>query len=240
MAQKSNPETEGSEATEGNTARVGHHAGFGCAIFIAAIVMFLGIVAWSFYTLRKQDDAIAEFTTLTPAELPFPDPKDGMAEFEELDSRIKTFAEACKAKTPTTLALSPDDLNRMLSLMPSLNAYRGLVRFNEIKDDGLIATSFALPMNQMRFWEGKRHLVGDGHLQLTYQPAEFRLYLILHDLTTANAEVPEGFLYNFEHWLWLTPYYDDDETKAVLLQITGLHFAENKVWLLANDAEAPE
>ena len=218
--------------------RSGHHAGFGCAIFAAAAAIFLGIVLWSLYTLKRQDDILGPLTTMEETKTAIDEGTP--ARIAELDARIKVFAADCKSGEKTTLRLVPEDLNLMLTMFRSLQPYRGLVSFREIGDGGLIAADFALPMNQMRFWKGQRYLVGDGHLKLSYEPDEFRLYLVLHDLAVRDEPVPQGFLFNFEHWLWLTPYYEDDTIRESLLQITGVRFGGNAVTLLANGAEIDE
>jgi len=214
--------------------RIGHHPGFGCLIFAGAALMFIGVAVWSFYTLSKQDSAIAKFTVSEEVKTQIAEPDPGV--LEELTARVKAFADGAMTDERTVLTLSPDDINHLLLIYPSLNDYKGIVWFREIGDDGMLAADFALPMNQMRFWKGRRYLDATGHLELSYEPAEFRMYLRIHDLAARQGgeEIPEGFIYNFEHWLWLTPYYEEDETKVILLKITELDFADGKVTIVAN------
>ena len=244
MANSENENAEGAESTQSAPSpaeapktpepRVGHHAGFGCAIFIAAGVIFLGIIAWSFYTFSKQDSEIDKFTVDEEVKTRIPEATEAqLAAFAE---KITQFSEAARNKEKAEISFTPEELNLFLLHEPDLVFYQGLVYVTSIKPDGLIGADFSLPLNRKQFWKGPRYLERRGHFELTYQKEEFRMYLLLHDLNAKGQPVPEGFIFNAEHWPWLTPYYDHDEKKKTLLQITGIAFEEGKLTIFANGA----
>ena len=221
-------------------ARIGHHAGFGCVIFLAAALIFVGLAVWSLYTLKKQDEEIATFTSNEAQKTAIFEPTE--AELESLRERIEAFAQACldKTKPEASLELDVADLNHLLVLFPELNPYLGMLAFTQISDTGRITADLALPMNQMRFWEGKRYLRGVGSFQLTFQPEEFRLYLVLDQIMVGDTSVPQGFLKNLEHWLWLTPYYEDGRSKDVLLRISSLETKDGLIRLRTHEKPKPK
>lgn len=214
---------------------VGHHAGFGCIIFVAAAAIFLGLALWSLYTLKKQDEELAPFTTAEEQTTTIPEPTE--AELATLRSKIESFAEACldKSKPETHLELGINDLNHLLVLFPDLEPYLGMLHFTAIAEEGRITADLALPLNQMRFWEGRRYLSGTGNFQLMFQAEEFRLYLMLKEFSVNGTSVPEGFLRNLEHWLWLTPYYEEGRSRDVLLRVSSLETAKGLIRLRANE-----
>ncbi len=201
---------------------------------MAAAAIFIGLAVWSLYTLKKQDEELRPFTTATEQKTRVPTPSE--ADLAALRLKIDAFAGACLDKSGPIAGLELDvsELNHLLVLFPELEPYQGMLYFTMITEKGRICADLSLPLNQMRFWKGQRYLSGSGSFRLTFQPEEFRLYLVLDELTVNGQSVPEGFLRNLEHWLWLTPYYEEGRSREVLLRVTSLETEKGLIKLKAN------
>ncbi len=179
---------------------------YGCFIMFMAGLIFLGIIAWSGWSLLSQDKAIAQFAeeqpvTLSTIELTEP-------ARAELTSRLETFAKAATSGQKASLNLTMADLNGLLLLAPDsgYGSYRDMIRFVRfIPEKNQVVGKVSLPMNHIKFWENKKR----------YLNGEAALELFLHDLgldaRVAAVDVPgkvvaEGFVSGMGAWTWLAPY----------------------------------
>jgi hypothetical protein len=178
---------------------------YGCAIMIAAVLVFGGMVGWSIYAFFAQDKTIAALTqdypiTLPPATLP-------AAAQADLEKRLAGFAAAATADQPAELKLSLPELNALLAMAPAIEAGGYAEQLRLIRTDPVLNTLSAqacLPMNR-KFWEkGKRYLIGEVTFGIYDGPAG-------PDAKVVNVKVPgktvePGLINNMGIWPWLAPY----------------------------------
>lgn len=189
---------------------------YGCAIMLMAAFIFIGIIAWSYYSLVTQDKEIAKITVAEPVKLP-PVELDAQAR-AELEKRLAAFAQEARNNQPAELALSIADLNGVISIAPDTGygRYADLVRLEKtLPDKSALTGQACLPLNHIKFWEDKkRYLIG-----------ELTFYLHVHaegvdakvvDVKIPGKEVPDGFISGMEIWTWLAPYRDHAEIGPVL------------------------
>jgi hypothetical protein len=189
---------------------------YGCFIMFMAGLIFLGIIAWSAWSLLSQDKAIAQFAADQPITLPtidFPDSKRA-----DLESRLTSFAKAATSGQKASLSLTIVDLNGLLLLAPDsgYGSYQNMIRFDRfVPDKNQVVGKVSLPMNHIKFWENKkRYLNGEASLEI-----------FLHDLgvdaRVAAVNVPgkvvaEGFVSGMGAWTWLASYQKMDIFGPVL------------------------
>ncbi len=189
---------------------------YGCAIMLMAVLTFGGIIAWSWYALVTQDKVIASLTVDDPDTLP----STTLAEAAQaaLEQRLATFAEAARNGRAAELALSLEELNALLVLAPDTGygSYAGLLHFEKTDPaNSRLVARIALPMNRIKFWEGrKRYLNGQAGF-LVHVHAEGVDAKII-DVEVPGKEVPEGFIVGLEIWTWLAPYRSLEPIGSVL------------------------
>jgi hypothetical protein len=137
---------------------------YGCAIIAMAVLVFVGILAWSLYSLIQQDRAIALFAQPQAVALPpLPSPAGDAA----LLARLKAAADAGQE---AELTLGLEDLNRLLRLVPEgdYGSYRDMLRavaFDPAK--AVVVMQASLPLNPLPLvGKGKRYLNG----RVLYKP----------------------------------------------------------------------
>ncbi len=91
-----------------------YHPGYGCAIFMIAILTFAGMVAWVIYTGKEQDRQISLFTI--EGAPPLESPKPTAEEKTALKNRLADFSKAMTAGQTAKLPLSLADLNALITL----------------------------------------------------------------------------------------------------------------------------
>ena len=189
---------------------------YGCAIMLMAVLTFGGIIAWSWYALVTQDKVIASLTVDDPDTLP----STTLAEAAQaaLEQRLAIFAEAARNGRAAELALSLEELNALLVLAPDTGygSYAGLLHFEKTDPaNSRLVARIALPMNRIKFWEGrKRYLNGQAGF-LVHVHAEGVDAKII-DVEVPGKEVPEGFIVGLEIWTWLAPYRSLEPIGSVL------------------------
>ena len=179
---------------------------FGCAILIMIVTMVVGVVTWSYYSFSTQDKAIGEFTvdnmvTLNPVKVP-------EGEVESLKILIRDFAKGVTAGKTGALELSIAEINTLLAIAPDTGYgdFTQMVAFKstDVARQTLIA-DVCLPMNKMKFWEGKRYAVGEASFKpdiVKDAGADMKLV----QLTVPGKPVNPKFNEALAGWYWLTPY----------------------------------
>ena len=199
---------------------------FGCAILIMIVTVFVGIITWSYYSFSTQDKAIGEFTVdsavpLTPVKVP-------EAEVEPLKSVMRDFAEGVTAGKTGALELSIAEINTLLAIAPD-TGYGDFTQMVAFKSTNVanqtLQADVCLPMNKMKFWEGKRYAVGEASFKpdiVKDAGADMKLV----ELTVPGKPVDPKFNEALAGWYWLTPYQK-------LESLTPVFKAINKVEVTA-------
>jgi hypothetical protein len=204
---------------------------YGCFIMFMAGLIFLGIIAWSTWSLLSQDKAIAEFAMDQPITLPSIDFPDSAR--TELANRLQAFSKAATSGQKASLSLTVVDLNGLLLLAPDsgYGSYKDMIRFDRlIPEKNQVVGKVSLPMNHIKFWENKkRYLNGEASLEL-----------FLHDLgvdaRVATVDVPgkvvaEGFVSGMGAWTWLAPYQKMEALGPVLRAVKKVTVSQTAVIL---------
>lgn len=189
---------------------------YGCAIMSLAALVFGGIIAWSAYSLITQDKAIAVFTVDEPEKMPVveitPEAK------ATLTKRFTDFAAAVAAGQGAELSLSVAELNAMLTMAPDsgYGTYTELLRFEKTDPTkSTITGRISLPMNRLKFWEGKKRYL-NGHATFLVYVHEEGIDAKVVDIKVPGKEVAEGFVAGMEIWPWVAPYRKIEPLGATL------------------------
>jgi hypothetical protein len=194
----------------------GYSPFYGCGIMVAAGLIFGGIIAWSAYSLFKQNAEIDLFTIATPS-LPerrplSPDAAKALAE------KTAALQKTVAAGQPASLTLTLDELNTLIAEAPDLGngSYAEIVRFvGTDPDKNLLHAAISLPLNPLPFsGKPKRYLVGTATFQVevTSEGPDARIIAI----EVPDKTVPAGFVESQKVWTWVTPYRTHAEFAATL------------------------
>ncbi len=189
---------------------------YGCFIMAAAALIFGGIVAWSAYTLLRQNSEIDKITVDAPARF---EPAALAPDAETaLTGKWAALKQALAANQPADLTLSLDEINAVVAKAPDLGhgTYADIVRFTGTDPEkNLLLADISLPLNALPFsGKPKRYLVGRAsfHVEVSADGPDLR---IIH-LEVPGKDVPEGFVQSQEFWTWIAPYRTDEELAAIL------------------------
>lgn len=192
---------------------------YGCLIMSLAALTFGGIIAWSGYTLLTQDKAISAFTVDEPEKMPAVvlAAEAKMA----LEKRLSDFAAAVTSGQASELSLSLAEINALLTLAPDsgYGSYAELVRFE--KTDPAKSTlegRVSLPMNRLKFWEGKKRYLNGSATFLIYVHEE-GIDAKVVDVKVPGKTIAEGFVSGMEIWPWVAPYRKIEPLGGVLKSI---------------------
>ena len=189
---------------------------YGCYIIAMAALVFIGILAWSGWTLFSQDKAISLITqdqivTLSADKI---SPETEKA----LRDRLAPFAEAAKNRAPATIDLTIADLNTLIQIAPDsgFGTYREMVRITRADPaTGRLIADLCLPLKKLKFWEGKmRYLVAEGGFQIAIEADGIDAKLV--SVQIPGKEVPEGFVNNLQVWPWIAPYRKQEPLGTLL------------------------
>jgi hypothetical protein len=204
---------------------------FGCAVMVIVAATLLGIVAWSFYALTTQDQAINQFTVDQPVALhPV---RLTETETSALLESLKPFATAAAAGTATTVELTIAELNTLIAIAPDsgYGQFTELIAFKSAQpEEQLLVADVCLPMNRMKFWEGKRYAVGEA----AFKPdivAEMGADMKLVSLSVPGKPVEPKFVESLGGWHWLTPYQKLEKLAPVFKAINRIEVTSGGVRL---------
>jgi hypothetical protein len=189
---------------------------YGCVIIAAAAAIFFGIIAWSAYTLFRQDAEIDQFT-IASATLP-PRVELSSEETQTLTAKATALQQAITNGKPGTLTLTLAELNALVAKAPDLGngSYADIVRFTGTNPEKkLLLADIALPLNPLPFsGKPKRYLVGKASFQVevTSEGPDARIIAI----DVPGKTIPAGFIESQQAWTWITPYHQDPTLSATL------------------------
>jgi hypothetical protein len=189
---------------------------YGCGIIAAAALVFGGIIAWSAYTLFRQDAEIETMTIATPAEFPplALSPEDDARLMEKLASLRRSI----NGDQPATLQLSIPELNAILQKTPDLGngTYAEIVRFTRsLPEKNALLADISMRLNRLPFSNGPmRYLVGTATftVEVNSEGPDTRITAI----EVPGKEVPAGFIDSQHLWTWVAPFRKDPELAALL------------------------
>ena len=194
----------------------GYSPFYGCGIMVAAAIIFGGIIAWSAYSLFKQNSEIDQFTVAVASlpELPPLSPEATQA----LAAKTAALQKTITAGQPASLSLTLAELNALIASAPDLGngSYAEIVRFTGTEPEkNQLRAAISLPLNPLPFsGKPKRYLVGTATFQIEVgtEGPDTRIIAI----EVPDKTVPPGFIESQQVWTWVTPYRENAEFAAVL------------------------
>lgn len=189
---------------------------YGCVIIAAAGAIFIGIIAWSAYTLFRQDAEIGQFTVAS-ATLP-PRIELSAEDAKVLTNKTTALQQAITNAKSGSITLTVTELNTLVSQAPDLGngSYADIVRFTGTQPDkNILLADIALPLNPLPFsGKPKRYLVGKASFQIEVNSEGPDARIIA--IAVPGKTIPAGFIESQQAWTWITPYHQDPALSATL------------------------
>ncbi|MEN8694314.1 MAG: hypothetical protein ACN4GG_08385 [Akkermansiaceae bacterium] len=121
----------------------------GCLILIVMAIVALVLVSSAGWALKKQTEAIAEFTEEEAKPTPVTDVMNHQTDFNSLVSRMERFEHEIENNRATELKLSPTDLNLAISHYEALEGFHGQLSVESISSES-IKGQIHLPLNSTK------------------------------------------------------------------------------------------
>jgi len=189
---------------------------YGCGIIVAAAIVFGGIIAWSAYTLFRQDAEIESMTVAAPAQ--FAPLNLSPAEDAQLLEKLTRLKRSVQAGQPASLSLSIAELNAIIQKTPDLGngTYAEIVRFTgTLPDQNALLADVSMRLNRLPFSKGPmRYLVGTATftVEVNSEGPDTRITAI----EVPGKTVPSGFIDSQHLWTWVAPFRKDEELASIL------------------------
>jgi hypothetical protein len=211
-----------------------YHPGYGCAIFMIAILTFAGMAVWVIYAGKEQDRQISLFTI--EGAPPLESPKPTAEEKTALKSRLADFSKTMASGQTARLSLSLKDLNALITLCGEAGLLddRGSLLFTgmdaakqELQADlhwQLNSFPFTLEERKPRF------LMGKAIVKPTVEGGAFELHIM--DVAVPGKTVSEGFMHNLAQLPLLGVLRAKPETAPTLASISSFQITPENTLVL--------
>jgi hypothetical protein len=211
---------------------------FGCLIFSVIILSVVFVGGMAYYSLTNQDAAISVFASDTPVTL-----KAQTIPAEQrpaLVNKLKAFAQDLihPSNPEVALSLSIAELNTLIELAPDsgYGSFKEMIAFTQaLAETQQLVADVCLPLNRIRFWEGKRYAVGKSKFKPMIAE-KVGLDFQLQSLEIPGKTVSEDFIDRLMLWHWLTPYNKAEGVGTVLAAISKVKVTSSGITLLAKSS----
>jgi hypothetical protein len=218
----------------------------GCAILICALLVMVFLVVFSVFSLFRQFNEIAKFTSDRALPLEVSPLENQEAALNSLAERIENFRQQLTGDAEASLALAPDDLNLAIAAYPAFKDLRGTFRVLSAAD-GVLRIAISFPLN------GKPRLARDGEPGLVATDARHlngtliarpellkrELVLKLDDLLVPGATVPREFIEQMSPYRITERYLNDPVLGPAMARLTGVAVADGRLVLRRLPGETP-
>jgi hypothetical protein len=210
----------------------------GCAIFIAAVAVMVFLVGFSVLTLFRQFNEIARFTgeKPVPVEITALDGREPL--LNQLAERVEKFRQDLAGDSPTTLALTADDINLAIASHDEFKELRGTFRVTDISDDALrIAISFPLNGRPRLAKPGEPGWVASDsrflNATLVARPvlANKEIVLAIDAINVPDKTVAQGFIDQMSPYRVTERYVIDHEIGKAMAKLTRVKIDGERVVL---------
>lgn len=219
----------------------------GCLIFIAAISVMVFLIGFSTFVLFRQYAEIEKFTDTEPAPRGVISIQDHEGEMVELAQSLEVFRQQLKGDKPTTLGLSPRQINLAIAAYEPLDELRGTFEVLTIGPEHMeIAISF--PLNgKPRLTRGDEQgwITSDSrHLNaiIEARPALLQHEVILEilEIRPANqADVPREFIELMSPYRITERYLDQPVLGPAMAALTRVGLEDGALTFTREPGVAP-
>ncbi len=218
----------------------------GCAILIAALFVMAFLIVFSTVTLFRQFNEIAKFTAGRPAPVEVATLENQDEALNGLAERMESFRQQLTGEEPAVLALTPTEMNWVISAYDSFRDFRGTLRVVAVEGDTLrLAISF--PLN------GKPRLARKDESgwitsDLRYLNGEVTAHPVLSNrevvlqidaLRVTGASVPQEFIDQMSPYRISERYLNDPVLGPAMAKLTRVGLADGKLVLTRVPGEIP-
>jgi hypothetical protein len=165
----------------------------GCLFYggIAALVLFVLIIAGAVVGARYAKKMLSDFTD--PAPRPLPGVQASPAETAALRKRVDDFRDAVRAgREPAPLSLNADEINKLIATDSDLAPLKGRLYVSAIESNH-IKVQISAPLDQLGLPIFRaRYLNGDGEFALSLRNG--LLYLKAEEIIVRGKPIPENYM----------------------------------------------
>lgn len=211
----------------------------GCVIFIAAFLVMVFLIVFSTWTLFRQFNEIAKFTSGEQEMVPVVSVEGREREINALSEKVEVFRQRLAGDENAEMSLTPEEVNLAIALWEPFRELRGT--FQVLKaEDGKLHIGISFPLN------GKPRLARDGeagwmvsdprYLQATMiaEPvmSQREVVLRLHDLVVPGAEVPRQFIEQMSPYRITERYQADPDIGPLMAKLSRVEVRDGALWLI--------
>lgn len=211
----------------------------GCAILLAVVGMVTFLLVFSAYTLFRQFDEIAKFTTDKPAPVEVTSLENKEPEINRLAEKVENFRQDLADKDDkAVLALDPAELNLAIASYDAFKELRGTFRVLELAD-GKARIAISFPLNGRprlsrggdRGWLTSDPRYLNGVMIARPELAKSEVVLRVDDIEVAGAKVPTEFVERMSPYRIAQIYTTDPVIGPAMAALNGVEISDGKLVL---------
>jgi hypothetical protein len=206
-------------------------------ILIAALLVMVFLIVFSTWTLFRQFNEIAKFTSEKQEFVSVASLEDREGAINALSEKVEVFRQGLAGEGEANLSLTPGEMNLAIALWEPFRELRGTFHVLSA-EDGKLHVAISFPLN------GKPRMARDGeegwmvsdprYLQATMiaEPAmsQREIVLRLHDLLVPGAEVPREFIEQMSPYRITERYLSDPVLGPAMAKLTRVEIRDGAVW----------
>jgi hypothetical protein len=218
----------------------------GCALLVAALLVICLLIGFSIFSLFRQFNEIVKFTAESPAAVEVSSLDANEGALNRLAERLESFRQQLADRERAELALSAEDLNRIIAAYEACRDLRGTLRVTAM-DGTAMKIAVAFPLN------GKPRLAHKDepgwitstprylNAQLVARPAlrKGELVLLLDAIDVPGASVPREFIDQMSPYRITQRYLTDPVLGPCMAALTEVHLAGDQLVLTHVPSQAP-
>lgn len=211
----------------------------GCSIVIAAAIVMVFLVGFSVWSLFRLGGEIEKFTA-NDAQITTPlDPLEFENEFNDLSRRLEGFHSRVKLEQPSTVKLSPTDINLAISAHDIFSELKGAFHIQEITAEEMLI-EVAYPMNRAPLSEGSGFRYLNGTFHAVPRLAGGQILLDIKTITSKKGTVPEQFVAQLSEHQLTKPYLDHPVLGPLMERLSSVSLEPGSLVLHSDPQKIPE
>jgi hypothetical protein len=211
----------------------------GCAILIAVVGVVAFLLVFSVWTLFRQFDEIAKFTSPKPAPVGVVSLENKDSEINRLAEKVESFRQTIADKSATAeLALDPAELNLAIASYDDFKELRGTFHVLELAD-GKARIAISFPLNGRprlsrggdRGWLTSDPRYLNGVMIARPELAKNEIVLRIDDIEVPGAKVPAEFVERMSPYRIAERYTTDPAIGPAMAALNGVQISDGKLVL---------
>lgn len=218
----------------------------GCTILIAALLVMVFLIGFSFFSLFRQFNEIAKFTHEQPVPILVSPIENQEKSINDLAVRLENFRQKLAGEDEAALPLTTDDINLAIAVYEPFKDLRGTFRVISA-ESGVLQIAISFPINgKPRFarkgevgWITSDSRYLNGTMVARPSLLNRELVLIIDDIKVTDTSVPREFIEQMSPYRIAERYATHPIIGPAMAQLSAVEIHNGTIKLNRKPGELP-